>query len=108
MLHILPCSLDTFKLCNPVLHVCIKTYCTGNVGFAHALNVLTSIKKFCSQSRPTLLIDLMCHLNKLNSNQRQSIWIPSHIGVTGNDRADALVKAVLSIDYVNSTDYLEF
>ena len=26
----------------------------------------------------------------------------------GNDRADALAKEVLSIDYVNSTDYLEF
>jgi len=47
-------------------------------------------------------------LNKLDSNQIKFIWIPSHIGVTGNDRADALAKDALSIDYVNSTDYLEF
>ena len=28
--------------------------------------------------------------------------------MTGNDRADALAKEALGIDYVNSTDYLEF
>jgi len=28
--------------------------------------------------------------------------------VTGNDKADALAKEALSIDYMNSTDYLEF
>src|SRR6218665_2363012 len=68
----------------------------------------TSIKESCSQYRPTLLNDLVCHLNNLDSNQIKFIWIPSHIAVIGNDRADALAKEALSIGYVNSTDYLEF
>jgi len=77
--------------------------------FIDSLSVLTSIKESsCSQSRPTLLNDLLCHLNKLDSNQIKFIWIPSHIGVTGNDKADALAKEALNIDYMNSTDYLEF
>src|SRR6218665_1897303 len=73
-----------------------------------SLSVLTPIKESCSQSRPTLLNDLLSHLNKLDSNQIKFIWIPSHIGVTVNERADALAKEALSIDYMNSTDYLEF
>src|SRR6218665_1847716 len=76
--------------------------------FSDSLSVLSSIKESCSQSRPTLLNDLLSHLNKLDSSQITFIWIPSHFGVTGNDRSDALAKEALSIDYVNSTDYLEF
>jgi len=72
------------------------------------ISVLTSIKESYSRSRPTLLNDLLFHLNKLNSNQIKFIWIPSYIGVTGNDKVDALAKEALGIDYVNSTDYLEF
>ena len=44
----------------------------------------------------------------LDSNQMKYIWIPSHIDVIGTDRADAIAKEALGIDYVNSTDYLEF
>ena len=76
--------------------------------FSDSLSVLTSIKESYCRSRPTLLNELLSHLNKLDSNQIKFIWIPSHIDVTGNDRADALAKEALSIDYVNSTDYLEF
>ena len=56
------------------------------------------IKESCCRSRPTLLNDLLSHLNKLESNPIQIIWIPSHIDVTGNDRADALAKEALSSD----------
>src|SRR6218665_980812 len=65
--------------------------------FSDSLSVLTSIKESCSRSRPTLLNDLLSHLNKLDSNQIKFIWIPSHIYVIGNDRADALAKEALSI-----------
>src|SRR6218665_2950320 len=82
---------------------------TYNLCALYSRSVLTSIiKESCSQSRPTLLNDLLSHLNKLDSNQIKFIWILSHIGVTGNDRADALAKEALGIDYVNSADYLEF
>src|SRR6218665_3379287 len=76
--------------------------------FSDSLSILrpTSLKESCSRSKPTLLNDL--HLNKLDYNQMKFIWIPSHIDVTGIDKAGALAKEFLSIDYVNSTDYLEF
>src|SRR6218665_674704 len=60
--------------------------------FSDSLSVLTSIKESCSQSRPTLFNDLLCHLSKLDSSQLKFIWIPNHIDVTGNDRANALAK----------------
>ena len=74
--------------------------------FSDSLSVLTPIKESCSQSRATLLNDLLCHLNNRDSNQTEFTWIRSHFDVIGNDRADALAKKALSIDHVNSTDYL--
>jgi hypothetical protein len=47
-------------------------------------------------------------MSKLNNNQVRFIWIPSHIDLTGNDRADTLAKEGLCIDHINSTNYLEF
>ncbi|HMG39082.1 MAG TPA: reverse transcriptase domain-containing protein [Nitrososphaeraceae archaeon] len=76
--------------------------------FSDSLSVLTSIEQGYSQSRPALLNDLLSHMSKLNNNQVRFIWIPSHIDLTGNDRADTLAKEGLCIDHINSTNYLEF
>lgn len=76
--------------------------------FSDSLSVLTSIKKCCSQARPTLLNDLLYQINKLSSDQIKFIWIPSHVDLKGNDRADSLAKEALNLEHINSTNYLEF
>jgi ribonuclease HI len=76
--------------------------------FSDSLSVLTSIKESCSQARPTLLNDVLYHISKLDANKIKFIWIPSHVDLIGNDRADTLAKEALSIDHINSTNYLEF
>ena len=88
----------------------LNSECYNNCKFAifsDSLSVLTSIKRSYCQSRPTLLNDLLYHISKLNSNQIRFIWIPSHIDVAGNDRADTLAKEALTIDHINSINYLE-
>ena len=88
----------------------LNSECYNNCKFAifsDSLSALTSIKRSYCQSRPTLLNDLLYHISKLNSNQIRFIWIPSHIDLSGNDRADTLAKEGLTIDHINSTNYLE-
>jgi ribonuclease HI len=75
--------------------------------FSDSLSVLTSIKKSCCQSRNVLFNDLLLHMGKLKPGQIRFIWIPSHVDLPGNDRADTLAKEALSLDHVNSTNYLE-
>jgi len=72
-----------------------------------SLSVLTSIKKNKSDSRPNLFNELMMQLNSLESNQIKMIWIPSHVDIKGNERADKLAKEALSLENINSTNYLE-
>ena len=76
--------------------------------FSNSLSVLTSIKKGYCESRPVLFNNLLFHLGKLKCNQVRFIWIPSHVDLIGNDRADTLAKEALNIDHINSTDYIEF
>jgi len=88
----------------------LNSECYNNCKFAifcDSLSVLTSIKRSYCQSRPTLLNDLLYHISKLSSNQIRFIWIPSHIDLSGNDRADTLAKEALTIDQINSINYLE-
>ena len=49
----------------------------------------------------------MILLNRLDPNKVTMFWTPSHIDLAGNDRADRLAKQALSLDSINSTNYLE-
>jgi ribonuclease HI len=72
-----------------------------------SLSVLTSIKKNKSDSRPNLFNELMIQLNRLECDQVKMVWIPSHVDIKGNEKADELAKEALSLDNINSTNYLE-
>jgi len=75
--------------------------------FSDSLSVLTSIKDNKSNSRPHLFNEFMVQLNKIGNDKLRISWIPSHVDIKGNEKADKLAKEALSLDHINSTNYLE-
>ena len=70
-------------------------------------SVVMSIKNSFSESRPTLLQETMLTFNQIRISKVCLIWIPSHVNILGNERADALAKLSLNMPDINSTNYLE-
>ena len=58
-------------------------------------------------SRPNLLTELRESTDKLKYSDITVAWIPSHVGLAGNEAADSLAKKGLEIERINSTAYLE-
>jgi ribonuclease HI/exonuclease III len=56
-----------------------------------SLSVVESIKTTRSISRPNTLADLLTSIGKLQCTVT-FVWIPSHVGIPGNDRVDELAK----------------
>ena len=75
--------------------------------FSDCLSALTSIKLTYSRSRPILLQETMMILNQIKMSKICFIWIPSHVNILGNERADSLAKQSLNLPDINSTNYLE-
>src|SRR6218665_2328125 len=63
--------------------------------FSDSLSVLTFFKHSFSESRPNLLQET------IQTFKVHFIWIPSHVNILGNERADALAKISLNIPSIN-------
>ena len=75
--------------------------------YTDSLSVATSIKENKSSSRPNLFLEFIDNINKLKNSSIVIAWIPSHIGLSGNEMADTLAKKGQEIPEINSTNYLE-
>src|SRR6218665_2410308 len=45
--------------------------------------------------------------NKIKYSEVSIAWVPSHVGLAGNDKADSVAKDGLKREEANSTEYLE-
>jgi len=76
--------------------------------FTDSLSSAQTIKSQRGTSRPTLMIELNEAINRLETRDVTVVWIPGHVGVRGNEEADAAAKEGLNLRNVNSTDYIEY
>ena len=60
--------------------------------FSDSLSVLTAIKKKHSTVRPRMLDDILNIINEISA-EILFVWIPSHLGIKGNEKVDVLAKA---------------
>jgi len=67
-------------------------------------NSLCSVKSFESQSPSRVsqtVMDIQLLVNK-NKNKITVVWIPSHVGITGNEKADLIAKIVTSTEIIQT------
>jgi ribonuclease HI len=62
--------------------------------FSDSKSALESIKSEQSKLRPNLLVNIMQILTKLSVSVT-FVWIPAHVGLSGNEVADQLAKSAL-------------
>ena len=63
--------------------------------FSDSLSAVQSLETGISTSKPNLLLSVRNLLNQINKEKRCEIifsWIPSQVGITGNEMADTLAK----------------
>lgn len=64
-----------------------------------SLSSLISIRKGSSSNYPVLLMEVISCLLRLHQRiDIQFLWVPSHLGIKGNERADSLAKQAFNLD----------
>ena len=72
--------------CNRVVCIC-----------SDSLSSIQALENADSRSRPNLVKEIFRTKNKIKSCKIVLLWVPSHIGINGNERADKLAKQALSL-----------
>jgi len=81
--------------------VCIKENCnicgfSDKIAiFSDSLSVLIAIKKTHSTVRPRMLADILNIINEISA-EILFVWIPSHLGIKGNEKVDVLAKTAMN------------
>jgi len=95
------------------LELCRDYYDTGEsrkiVIFSDSLSVIQSLDSAKPHNRPDIFKEIS-DLNKLMTNTVSIAWIPSHVGIEGNELADRLAKEALKHPTINTvlpTDKIE-
>jgi ribonuclease HI len=74
--------------------------------FSDSLSAITSLRKAECSSRPNLLTEIMELVTSIQS-QLTLIWVPSHVGIIGNETADKLAVAGTSLSTIDNNVQLE-
>ena len=67
--------------------------------YSDSLSSIESLQTGKSNSRPNLIKYIIARLNAIESRNVVIMWIPSHVGISGNEQADRLAKQALGLDY---------
>ena len=90
--------LSVFTAELAAIHIALKWVYTENakkcVILSDSLSALQAVENISLNSRPDLISKIMQQYNRLTSEgyQIDLAWIPSHVGVKGNEKADELAK----------------
>jgi ribonuclease HI len=76
----------------------------GVVIFTDSLSSVVSIESRRSQTRPNLVFNIVQNIDCLYDTGRDVtiVWVPSHVGLSGNESADRLAKQALLVDSIQS------
>ena len=91
-------SIFTAEICaiNLALNIISKNKHNKFIIFSDLLSVLTSLRN--KKLENPLIVKLLIRLDSMSSHKEVIMcWIPSHIGVSGNERADLAAKSALDL-----------
>ena len=94
------CTAEAKAILLSLQHI-IKSTHTQYIIFSDSLSCLQAIKN-CKTDHP-IIRDILTLLNQHHDNYIIFCWLPSHMGIRGNSKADAAAKSALESDHISST-----